>query len=51
MLLYAVICSNLYVLLSLCFSLCLTHSYLPKSLMETIIVSILTNKCGNLSEN
>ena len=40
--------SRLYVLLSLCFSLCLTHVYLPKSLMETTIVPIVNNKCGNL---
>ena len=43
--------SRLYVLLSLCFSLCLTHGYLPKSLMETTIVSIVKNKCGNLSDS
>ena len=41
--------SWLYVLLSLCFSLCLTHGYLPKSVMETTIVPIVKNKCGNLS--
>ena len=38
-------------LLSLCFSLCLTHGYLPKSLMETTIVPIVKNKCGNLSNS
>ena len=44
--------SRLYVLLSLCFSLCLTHGYLPKSLIETTIVPIIVkNKCGNLSDN
>ena len=43
--------SRLYVLLSLCFSLCLTHGYLPKSLMETTIVPIVKNKCGNLSNS
>ena len=42
----------MYVLiLSLCFSLCLTHGYLPKSLMETTIVPIVKNKCGNLSNS
>ena len=40
--------SRLYVLLSLCFSLCLTHGYLPKSLT---IVPIVKNKCGNLSNS
>ena len=43
--------SRLYVLLSLCFSLCLTHGYLPKSLMETTIVPIVKSKCGNLSDS
>ena len=28
--------------------MCLTHAYLPKSLMETTIVPIVNNKCGNL---
>ena len=42
--------SRLYVLLSLCFSLCLTHGYLLKSLMETTIAPIVINKCGNLSD-
>ena len=43
--------SRLYVLLSLCFSLCSTHGYLPKSLMETTTVSIVKHKCGNLSNS
>ena len=43
--------SRLYVLLSLCFSLCLTHGYLPKSLMETTIVPIVKSKSGNLSDS
>ena len=43
--------SRLYVLLSLCFSLCLTHGYLPKSLIETTIVPIVKNKWGNLSNS
>ena len=44
--------SRLYVLLSLCLSLCLTHGYFPKFLMETTIVPIIVkNKCGNLSNN
>ena len=43
--------SRLYVLLSLCFSLCLTHGCLPKSLMETTIVPIVKNICGNLSDS
>ena len=43
--------SRLYVLLSLCFSLCLTHGYLPKSPIETNIVPIIKNKCSNLSNS
>ena len=43
--------SRLYVLLSLCFSLCLTHGYLPTSLMETTSVPIVQNKCGNLLDS
>ena len=42
---------SFYVLLSLSISLCLTHGYLPKSLMETTIVPIVKNKCGNLSNS
>ena len=29
----------------------LTHGYIPKSLMETTIVPIVKNKCGNLSDS
>ena len=38
------------VLLSMCFTLFFTHSYLPSSLIEAIIVPIVKNMCGNLSD-
>ena len=45
--------SRVYVLdlLSLCFLLCLTHGYLPTSLVETTVVPIVKNRCGNLSDS
>ena len=43
--------SRLYVLLSLFFLLCLTHGYIPTSLVETTIVPIVKNRCGNLSDS
>ena len=39
---------RLHALLSFCFSLCFTHSYMPKDMIETTIVPIINNKCGNL---
>ena len=38
-----------YVLLSLCFSLCISHGYIPQSLIETTIVPMIKNKTGDLS--
>ena len=40
---------KVYVLLSLCFSLCMSHGYIPQSLIETTIVPIIKNKAGDLS--
>ena len=40
---------GLHVLLSLCFSACFSHSYLPKSLLETTIAPVIKNKCGRLT--
>ena len=40
---------KVYVLLSLCFSLCMSHGYIPQPLIETTIVPIIKNKAGNLS--
>ena len=37
---------RLHVMLSSCFS----HSYLPKSLLETTIVPVIKNKCGSLTD-
>ena len=35
-------------LLTLCFTVCLSHCYLPIGLIETTTVSIAKNKSGNL---
>ena len=37
------------VLLSFCFSLCFTHK--PANMIETTIVPIIKNKCGNLADS
>ena len=42
---------KLHALLSMCFTLLFTHCYLPLSMIETIIVPIVKNKCGNLSDS
>ena len=42
---------TLYALLSMCFTLFFTHCYLPLSMNETIIVPIVKNKCGNVSDS
>lgn len=36
--------------LSLFFTLCISHSYLPEELMRTIVVPIVKNKTGNTSD-
>ena len=43
--------NKLHVLLSMCFTLFCTHSYLPAPMIETIIVPIVKNKCGNLCDS
>ena len=42
---------KLCIMLSLCFSSCLSHGYLPPAMIETTIVPIVKNKCGNLSDS
>ena len=42
---------SLYVFMSLLFSSLLIHGFLPDSMMVTVIVPILKNKAGNLSDN
>ena len=42
---------RLHVLLSICFSLCFTHGYMPADMMGTTIASIIKNKCGNLADS
>ena len=39
------------ILLALCFTICLSHGYLPTALIETTIVPIVKNKSGNLSDS
>ena len=45
--------SKLHILLSMCYSLFFTHSYLPAPMIETIgiIVPIVKNKWGNLCDS
>ena len=43
--------NRLSVMLFLCFSLCLSHGYLPPAMIKTTIVPIVKNKCGNISES
>ena len=42
---------KIHVLLSMCFTLCLTHGYIPQAMIETTIVPIVKNKSGNLSDS
>ena len=42
---------KIHVLLSMCFTLCLTHGYIPPAMIETTIVPIVKNKSGNLSDS
>ena len=34
----------------MCFSACFSHSYLPKSLLETTIIPVIKNKCSSLTD-
>ena len=43
--------TNIHVLLSLLFSMCLSHGYLPSTLIKTTIVPIVKNKSANLSDS
>ena len=43
--------TKIHVLLSLLFSMCLSHGYLPSTLIKTTIVPIVKNKSGNLSDS
>ena len=43
--------NRLSVLLSLCFSICLSHGYMPPDIIKSTIVPIVKNMCGNLSES
>ena len=39
-----------HVLFSFCFSLFFTHGYMPANMIETTILPIIKNKCGNLAD-
>ena len=39
------------ILIALCFTVCLSHVYLPTAMIETTIVLIVKNKSGNLSDS
>ena len=41
---------KIHVLLSLCFSLFLTHGYMPLDMIKTTIVPVIKDKCGNLAD-
>ena len=43
--------TKIHVLLSLIFSMCLSHGYLPSALIKTTIVPIVKNKAGDLSDS
>ena len=43
--------TKIHVLLSLLFSMCLSHGYLPSALIKTTIVPIVKNKAGDLSDS
>ncbi len=40
----------LSVLLSFCFSCMFKHSYIPSSMLDSVIVPLVKNKCGDLSD-
>ena len=39
------------ILIALCFTVCLSHGYLPTASFETTIVPIVKNKSGNLMDD
>ena len=43
--------TKIHVLLSLLFSMCLSHGYLPSTLIKTTIVPMVKNKAGDLSDS
>ena len=42
--------NRLHYLLGVCFSAMLIHGYLPQGLIDTNIIPLVKNKCGNLSD-
>ena len=43
--------AKIHTLLALCFSVCISHGYLPAYLIETTIAPIVKNKSDNLSDS
>ena len=43
--------NRIAILLSLLFTVCLSHGYLPPEVIETTSVSIVKNKCGNITDS
>ena len=43
--------NRIAILLSLLFTVCLSHGYLPPAMIETTIVHIVKNKCGNITDS
>ena len=41
----------LSVLLSFCFTCMFKHSYLPSAMLDSVIIPLVKNKCGDLSDN
>ena len=42
--------NRIAILLSLLFTLCLPHGYIPHAMIETTSVPIVKNKCGNITD-
>ncbi|XP_045455984.1 uncharacterized protein LOC123665768 [Melitaea cinxia] len=42
--------NHLYSVLAMFFSLCITHSYLPADMMKTVVVPLVKNKTGDISD-
>ena len=40
----------LSVLISFCFTCMLKHSYLPPAMLDSVIIPLAKNKCGDLSD-
>ena len=43
--------NDMIISIKLCFSLCLTHGYMPLDMIKTTIVPVTKNKCGKLADS